>query len=183
MNLKQVINEIDNAIIAALPLTPNKAFGLAEFYYDGEKRYPGININGEVTNCLLQDQYEISWYHRSESSRLTVIENNFGDKMDKVEETTPVTLVIYANKTLTSQTIKDIFVSAIPSVLSKLMCESINVFDCTFELTETEMNSTLVFREECSIPDVRVGLNHGLLAVRYEIKQTYRRGCTVICEC
>jgi hypothetical protein len=122
-------------------------------------------------------------FHGDRMSNPFRVENNFGDKMDKVEETTPVTLVIYANKTLTSQTIKDIFVSAIPSVLSKLVCESINVFDCTFELTETEMNSTLVFREECSIPDVRVGLNHGLLAVRYEIKQTYRRGCTVICEC
>jgi hypothetical protein len=187
MNLKAVISEVDNAILNAFPFAPNKAFGLAEFYYDGDKRYPGIvQANGEVKNCFLEDQYQVSWYHRSESSRLVVIENNFGDKLDKVQETIPVQLIIYANRAQTkqsSQTIKDIFVSKIPSVLSKLVCESIDIFDCTFELTETEMNSTLVFREECSIPDVRVGLNHGLLAVRYEIKQTFRRSCTVICEC
>lgn len=183
MNLKQVITEIDNAILAALPIVPNNAFGLAEFYYDGDKRYPGINNKGEVTNCLMNDNYKLSWYHRSESSRLRVIENNFGDKLDKVEETIPVQLIIYAERTHPSQTIKDIFVSAIPSVLSKLVCESIDIFDCTFEIVETEMNSTIVLREECSIPDVRVGLEHALLAVRYEIKQTYRRGCTVICDC
>jgi hypothetical protein len=183
MNLKQVITEIDNAILAAVTIAPNKAFGLAEFYFDGDKRYPGINNKGEVTNCLLDDRYKLSWYHRSESSRIKVIENNYGDKLDKVEETTPVSLVIYAERIQTSQTIKDIFVSAIPSVLSKLVCESIDVFDTTFEIVETEMNSFLVFKEECSAPDVRVGLNHALIAVRYEIKQTYRRGCTVICDC
>ena len=187
MKLNAVITEVDNAILDAFPFAPNKAFGLAEFYYDGEKRYPGIlQNNGEVRNCFLDDQYQVSWYHRSETSRLVVIENNFGDKLDKVEETTPVTLIIYANRAKTkqsSQTIKDIFVAKIPSVLSKLVCESINVFDCTFEITETAMNTALIFREECSVPDVRVGLEHALIAVRYEIKQTYRRSCTVICEC
>lgn len=187
MNLKSVITEVDNAILNAFPFAPNKAFGLAEFYYDGDKRYPGIvQDNGEVRNCFLEDQYKISWYHRSQSSRLRVIDYNYGDKLDKVEEITPVSLIIYANRAQTkqsAQTIKDIFVSKIPSVLSKLVCESIDIFDCTFELTETEMNSSLIFKEECSVPDVRVGLEHALIAVRYEIKQTYRRSCTVICEC
>lgn len=183
MNLKAVIHEIDTAILAVLPIAPNNAFGLAEFYYDGDKRYPGINNKGEVTNCLLNDNYKLSWYHRSETSRFRVIENNYGDRLDKVEETIPVSLIIYAERTQPSQVIKDIFVSAIPSVLSKLVCESINIFDCTFEITDTEMNTSLVLRDECSIPDVRVGLQHALIAVRYEIKQTYRRGCTVICDC
>lgn len=187
MNLKSVITEVDNAILNAFPFAPNKAFGLAEFYYDGDKRYPGIvQDNGEVRNCFLEDQYKISWYHRSQSSRLRVIDYNYGDKLDKVEEITPVSLIIYANRAQikqSAQTIKDIFVSKIPSVLSKLVCESIDIFDCTFELTETEMNSSLIFKEECSVPDVRVGLEHALIAVRYEIKQTYRRSCTVICEC
>ena len=183
MNLKQIIQEVDNAITTALPIAPNNAFGLAEFYYDGDKRYPGINNKGEMTKCFMQDQYKLSWYHRSESSRFTIIENNFGDKLDKVEETIPVSLIIYAERTQPSQVIKDIFVSAIPSVLSKLVCESINIFDCTFEIRETEMNSTLIAREECTAADVRVGLNHALIAVRYEIKQTYRRGCIPICDC
>ena len=184
MNLKQVIQEVDNAILAALPIAPNKAFGLAEFYYDVDKRYPGINNQGNIANCLLDDSYKLSWYHRSQFSRFTIIENNFGDKLDKVEETIPVSLVINKNiDAQTSQVIKDIFVSAIPSVLSKVVCESLSLFNCTFDIVDTDLNSSLVFKEECTIPDVRVGLNHALLVVRYEIKQTYRRGCTPICDC
>ena len=60
MNLKQVITEVDNAILEAITIAPNKAFGLAEFYFDGDKRYPGINNKGEVTNCLLDDRYKLS---------------------------------------------------------------------------------------------------------------------------
>lgn len=189
MNLKAIITEIDKQMIASLnagALMPLKAFGLAEFYYDKDKKYPGIVNGGEVTNCLLDDGFNVSWYHRSEYSEYTTIEENYGDKMDKVEETTPVVLVIYANRIKTQQslqTIKDIFASVIPSVLDKATCEVLSIFDCTIELRNAEMNTTLVFREECTIPDVRVGIEHGLISVRYEIKSTYRRGCEVICEC
>lgn len=186
MNLKQIIAQIDTQIESKIKLLTQRAFGLAEFYYDGEKRYPGIVDGGNVTQPLLQDQYNISWYHRSTISQYSVIENNYGDNLDKVEETTPVQLIINCNTIKLGhslQTIKDIFASALPSVLSKAVCESLQLFDCTIELVAAELNSVIVLREECSVPDVRVGLEHGLIAIRYEIKTTYRRGCTVICEC
>ena len=183
MNLKGIIAEIDKALIAQIPLQPTKAFGLAEFYYDGDKRFPGVVNGTEVTNCLLDDSYQVSWYHRSESTDYRVIENNYGDKMDKVEEITPVNLIIYARRSKPLQVIKDIFASALPSVLSKLVCESLMLFDCTIELKGAEMNTTLVFKDECTVPDVRVGIEHGLIAIRYDIKSTYRRGCETICEC
>ncbi len=186
MNLKQIIAQIDTELKAKIKLSTQNAFGLAEFYYDGEKRYPGIVDGGNVTQPLMQDQYNISWYHRSTVSNYQVIESNYGNRLDKVEEITPVQLVINCNTIKLGhslQTIKDIFASAIPSVLSKQVCESLDLFDCTIELVNSELNSVIVLREECSLPDVRVGIEHGLIAIRYEIKTTYRRGCTVICEC
>ena len=39
-----------------------------------------------------------------------------------------------------------------------------------------------LIKMETNQPDVRVGLNNGLIAIRYRIFTTYRRGCIVICE-
>jgi len=190
MNLKGIISEIDSIMIAKLGasnLQPKKAFGLASRYYDGETFYPGIiSKNGEIENCFLEDKYNVSWFHRNERGTYNVVENNFGNGIDKVEEENEISLVVYTNTkkiNLSTETLKDVFISAIPSVLSKVKCESLNVFDCRIELQSHELDTNIVFKEESNHKDVRVGVEHGLILIRYKIKSTYRRGCTVICEC
>lgn len=186
MNLKQIISHIDTALKANIKLSTQYAFGLAEFYYDGDKRYPGVIEGGNIIQPLMRDDYAVSWYHRTTVSEYSTVEFNYGDKLDKVQERIPVQLVINCNTIKLGQslqTIKDIFASSIPSVLSKAVCESLQLFDCTIELVNAELNSNIVLREECSIPDVRVGVEHGLVAIRYVIQTTYRRGCITICEC
>ena len=183
MQNKTIIAEIDKALLAAIKVENKRAFGMADFYFDGEKRYPGI-INGEdIINPFLQDQYKISWYHRTSTSSFNAMEFDYGNKMDKVEETTPVQLIIFTRAAISFETIKDWFVSALPSVMSKAICESLQIFGCTIEVTSTEMNSNVVFKEECTEPNVRVGGQYGLIAVRYTIKTTYRRGCQDFCVC
>jgi hypothetical protein len=183
MQNKTIIAEIDKALLAAIKVENKRAFGMADFYFDGEKRYPGI-INGEdIINPFLQDQYKISWYHRTSTSSFNLMEFDYGNKMDKVEETTPVQLIIFTRAAISFETIKDWFVSALPSVLSKATCESLQIFGCTIEVASTEMNSNVVFKEECTEPTVRVGGQYGLIAVRYTIKSTYRRGCQDFCVC
>lgn len=183
MQNKTIIAEIDKALLAAIKVENKRAFGMADFYFDGEKRYPGI-INGEdIINPFLQDQYKISWYHRTSTSSFNAMEFDYGNKMDKVEETTPVQLIIFTRAAISFETIKDWFVSALPSVMSKAICESLQIFGCTIEVASTEMNSNVVFKEECTEPNVRVGGQYGLIAVRYTIKSTYRRGCQDFCVC
>lgn len=183
MQNKTIIAEIDKALLAAIKVENKRAFGMADFYFDGEKRYPGI-INGEdIINPFLQDQYKLSWYHRTSTSSFNAMEFDYGNKMDKVEETTPVQLIIFTRAAISFETIKDWFVSALPSVMSKAICESLQIFGCTIEVTSTEMNSNVVFKEECTEPNVRVGGQYGLIAVRYTIKSTYRRGCQDFCVC
>ena len=183
MQNKTIIAEIDKALLAAIKVENKRAFGMADFYFDGEKRYPGI-INGEdIINPFLQDQYKLSWYHRTSTSSFNAMEFDYGNKMDKVEETTPVQLIIFTRAAISFETIKDWFVSALPSVLSKAICESLQIFGCTIEVASTEMNSNVVFKEECTEPNVRVGGQYGLIAVRYTIKTTYRRGCQDFCVC
>ena len=183
MQNKTIIAEIDKALLAAIKVENKRAFGMADFYFDGEKRYPGI-INGEdIINPFLQDQYKLSWYHRTSTSSFNAMEFDYGNKMDKVEETTPVQLIIFTRAAISFETIKDWFVSALPSVMSKAICESLQIFGCTIEVASTEMNSNVVFKEECTEPNVRVGGQYGLIAVRYTIKSTYRRGCQDFCVC
>jgi hypothetical protein len=183
MNNKAIITEIDKALVAAIQIENRKAFGMADFYYDGDKKYPGV-IDGEnIINPFLQDQFKISWYHRTSSSSFNAMEFDYGNKMDKVEETTPVQLIIFTRALINFETIKDWFVSALPSVMSKAICESLQIFGCTIEVTSTEMNSNVVFKEECTDAQVRVGGQYGLIAVRYTIKSTYRRGCQTFCDC
>lgn len=183
MQNKTIIAEIDKALLAAIKVENKRAFGMADFYFDGEKRYPGI-INGEdIINPFLQDQYKLSWYHRTSTSSFNAMEFDYGNKMDKVEETTPVQLIIFTRAAISFETIKDWFVSALPSVMSKAICESLQIFGCTIEVTSTDMNSNVVFKEECTEPNVRVGGQYGLIAVRYTIKSTYRRGCQDFCVC
>lgn len=183
MQNKTIIAEIDKALLAAVKVENKRAFGMADFYFDGEKRYPGI-INGEdIINPFLQDQYKLSWYHRTSTSSFNLMEFDYGNKMNKVEETTPVQLIIFTRAAISFETIKDWFVSALPSVMSKAICESLQIFGCTIEVASTEMNSNIVFKEECTEPNVRVGGQYGLIAVRYTIKSTYRRGCQDFCVC
>lgn len=183
MQNKTIIAEIDKALLAAIKVENKRAFGMADFYFDGDKRYPGI-INGEdIINPFLQDQYKLSWYHRTSTSSFNAMEFDYGNKMDKVEETTPVQLIIFTRAAINFETIKDWFVSALPSVMSKAICESLQIFGCTIEVASTEMNSNVVFKEECTEPNVRVGGQYGLIAVRYTIKSTYRRGCQDFCVC
>lgn len=183
MQNKTIISEIDTALLAAINVDNKHAFGMADFYFDDAKKYPGIIDKENIINPFMQDQYNLSWYHRTSSSSFVTTEYNYGDKMNKVEETTPVQLVIFTKVAANFETIKDWFVSALPSVMSKALCESLSLFGCTIEITSTEMNSDFVFREECSERPVRVGGQYGLIAVRYTIKSTYRRGCQNFCEC
>jgi hypothetical protein len=183
MNNKAIITEIDKALIDAIKVENKRAFGMADFYFDNDKKYPGIIDKEEIINPFLQDQYKLSWYHRTSTSVLSVMEYNYGNKMDKVEETTPVQLIIFTRAALSFETIKDWFVSALPSVLNKAICESLQIFNCTIEVRGTEMNSNVVFKEECTEPNVRVGGQYGLIAIRYEIKTSYRRGCQTFCDC
>lgn len=183
MQNKAIITEIDKALIAAVKVENKRAFGMADFYYDGDKRYPGIIDKQDIVNPFLQDQYQLSWYHRTATSSFNLTENNYGNKLDKVEETTPIQLIIFTRAAISFETVKDWFVSALPSVLSKAVCESLQIFDCTFEIRSTEMNSNIVFKEECTEPNVRVGGHYGLIAIRYEIKTSYRRGCQTFCDC
>lgn len=190
MNLKGIIESIDDALklkLVASNLLPTKAFGLASRYYEKEKYFPGVIADsGEITNCFLDDNYSVSWYHRNEKGTYTTIENNYGNNIDKVEETNDINLVVYCNTKkikLSTEILKDIFTNSLPSVLSKSKCESLDIFDCRIELQSHELDSNLVFKNECNNDNVRVGVEHGLVLVRYTIKTTYRRGCTVICEC
>jgi hypothetical protein len=190
MNLSKIISIIDSKLVSAITannLQPKNGFGLATRYYEADKFFPGIvSKSGEITNCFLQDQYALSWYHRNAVGTYDVLENNFGNKLDKVEETNPINVVIFADTKrikVSLETLKDIFISAIPSVLSKAECESAEIFGCQIELTAHELDSQLVVREETNQDNVRVGLNHGLILIRYSLKSTYRRGCTVICDC
>jgi len=188
MNLKGIIYEIDSLILNNInvrSLLPQKAFGLAERYYDDKEYYSGVFNGSEVTNCMLDDRFGVSWYHRNQSGGYGVVENNFGDKLDKVEEINEIELIIFAQQQKTKvsfETLKDIFVSAIPSVLSKVVCESLQLFDCRIELMSHELDSRFVIERETNKPGVRVGLNNGLIAIRYRVITTYRRGCIVICE-
>lgn len=190
MNLNKIISYIDARLIGAITankLLPTHAFGLATRYYEEDKFFPGVvNVQGEITNCFLQDGYSVSWYHRNNSGTYNVVPNNFGNKNDKVEESNVVNLVIFANSkkiNVSFETLKDIFISSLPSVLSKAECESSEIMGCEIELTAHELDSQLVVKEETNQDNVRVGLNHGLILIRYTIKSTYRRGCAVICEC
>lgn len=183
MQNKVIISEIDKALLMAIKVDNKHAFGMADFYYNEDKRYPGIIDKENIINPFLQDQYKLSWYHRTSLSTFVTTEYNYGDNMNKVEETTPVQLIIFTRVATDFETIKDWFVSALPSVMSKAICESLSLFGCTIEVTSTEMNSNFVFREECSDPTVRVAGQYGLIAVRYTIKSTYRRGCQDFCAC
>lgn len=188
MNLKGIIHEIDTLILDNInvrSLLPQKSFGLAERYYDEKTYYSGVFNGSNVENCMLDDRFALSWYHRNQSGGYGLVENNFGDLNDKVEEVNEVELIIFAQQQKTKvsfETLKDIFVSAIPSVLSKVVCESLQLFDCRIDLISHELDSRLVIERETNKPDVRVGLNNGLIAIRYRIFTTYRRGCIVICE-
>jgi hypothetical protein len=190
MNVKGIIVAIDTTLkskLVASNLQPMFTFGMASRYYEKDKYYPGIiSEQGEITNCFLEDKFNVSWYHRNQKGTYAIIENNFGDGLDKVEETNEISLVIYTNTKkikLSTDTLKDIFISSIPSVLSKSTCESLDLFSCRIELQSHELDSNLVFKEESNSDNVRVGVEHGLVLIRYQIKSTYRRGCTVICEC
>ena len=190
MNLKGIIEAIDNSLKAKLVasnLLPTKAFGLASRYYEKEKYFPGvITDSGEITNCFLDDNYSVSWYHRNQKGTYTTIESNYGNNLDKVEEDNDISLVIFTNTKkikLSTEILKDIFTNSLPSVLTKSQCESLDLFDCRIELQSHELDSNLVFKNESNNDNVRVGVEHGLILIRYSIKTTYRRGCTVICEC
>lgn len=187
MKLATIINEIDKVLMDKVPFAPNRAFGLAEVYYEGEKYHPGIIDNkGNITNPFLDDQYAVSWYHRNQTGTYSIVESNYGNNLNKVEETNIIQLVIYTDRTKIKnslETLKDVFISAIPSVLSKAICESIGVFGCEIELKSHELDTKKVFKEECSTEYVRAGVQYGLIAIRYEIKTVYRRGCEVTCEC
>jgi hypothetical protein len=190
MNLKDIIESIDEALklkLVASNLQPTHAFGLASRYYEKDKYFPGVILeNGEITNCFLDDAFAVSWYHRNEKGTYNTIENNYGNDLNKVEEENEISLVIFANTKnikLSTETLKDLFTNSLPSVLSKLRCESLDIFDCRIELQSHELDSNLVFKAECNNDNVRVGVEHGLILIRYTIKSTYRRGCTVICEC
>lgn len=190
MNLNKIISIIDTHLVSAITgnnLEPKKPFGLATRYYENGNFFPGVvSDSGEITNCFLQDQYGVSWYHRNNTGTYVTLENNFGNKLDKVEESNAINLVIFADSKkikVSFETLKDIFISSLPSVLSKAECESSEIFGCQIELNAHELDSQLVVREETNQDNVRVGLNHGLILVRYTIKSTYRRGCTVICDC
>lgn len=168
-------------------LQPIKAFGLTELYYEGESYYPGKVDGGNIVEVALQDKYNLSWYSRNTSGSYNTIENNYGNKQNKVEEITEIKLVAYTNRIKTGfslETIKDIFISSIPSVLSKTECESNEIDGCQIELISHELDTTKIYKEEIKNDvKVRVGVEFGLIAIRYNIKSTYRRGCRVICEC
>ncbi len=189
MNLKQIVEQIDLSLKNSFQINtlhPLKAFGLAEFYYEGENFYPGILDGTEIKNCFLDDEYNLSWYHRNSTGDYNVVPNNYGNTNDKTEEINTIELVIYANRTkikFSLETLKDLFVTAIPSVLSKSVCESIDLLDCNIELVSHQMDSNKNFKEEVSTKYVRVGVEHGLIKIRYQIKSTYRRGCLVLCVC
>lgn len=191
MNLANIIQLIDTKILAVMEdistLQPIKAFGLTELYYSGEEYYPGIVEGGQIIEVALKDNYNLSWYSRNTTGTYNTIENNYGNKQNKVEEITDVKLVAYTNRIKTGfslETIKDIFISAIPSVLSKSECESNEIDSCQIELISHELDTTKIYKEEIkSNAKVRVGVEYGLIAIRYNIKATYRRGCRVICEC
>jgi hypothetical protein len=190
MNLGNLIELIDNKILAELgnisTLQPINAFGLSEFYYSGDNFYPGVINGGKIQEVFLDDKYNLSWYSRNTTGSYNNLENNFGNKMNKVEEITEIKLVAYTNRIKTGfslETIKDVFISAIPSVLSKTECESNEIDGCQIELISHELDTHKIFKEETNSPNVRVGVEFGLISIRYNVKATYRRGCRVICEC
>jgi len=187
MNLDCIIKHINEALIAKLQHVKNiKAFGLAEFYYDGDNYFPGVQKQGgEIQNVFLDDQYNLSFYHRTEVGSFENVERNFGNKSDRERENVPVNLIIFADRNrtrLSQQNIKDLFVAALPSYLPKSVCESIDIFDCRIELSNYELDTKKVFRQECNTAEVRVGIEKGLIAIRYVITTNYRRSCTVLCD-
>lgn len=186
MNLTGIINEIDKAINAVLTpreLSPLKAWGLAERYYDDKYFFSGVQQGSEIVNCMFTDQYRCSWYHRELTGKYLTVENNYGDKLDKVEESNEIALIIFFHRsTLTAETVKDLFIGSIPSVLNKVICESLQLFDCRIELINHDLDARVVQQSETNVPEVRVGLNYGLVSVRYLIKTTYRRSCIELCK-
>jgi len=183
MNLKPLIAAIDEQM--DLPFVAT-AFGLAQRYYESPTSfYAGvIDEKGEVTNCFLQDKTPLSYYHRTSRSTFDTIEREgYGDKDDRVRETTEVDLVVYGvDLKITSYKLADIFVAAIPSYLDTQTCESLNVSDCRIDILNYEIDPSVVWREETTEPSVRAGLNKALIKVRYRIQCTYRRGCVPICD-
>ena len=92
MKLRDTIKIIDNSISSKVPFAPKKAFGYAERYYEIDKYYPGIIDGSNITNCFLEDLYDVSWYHRQISSSADASEeNSYGNKNDYVTETNQIT--------------------------------------------------------------------------------------------
>ena len=189
MNLEQIIEVIDTQIKQFIPASfaPINAFGLTQRYYEDDKFYPGILLkNGEITNPFLQDQYAVSWYHRNETGTYNLDSNQEGDNNDNQIEKNTIDLIIFYNTrkiNITGTKLKDVFIDAIPSILSHSVRESLNLSSCDMALVSHELDSNKVFKQECNkdTPDVRIGVEHGLLSIRYEITSSYRRNCVNVC--
>lgn len=182
MNISGIIQAIDD--ITTLPYTTTK-FGAAYRYYENAATfYPGvIKPSGEVANCYLSDITPLTYYHRVIRTTFNNVARSYGDKDDKVEEINEIDLVAFGTDLkITPQKLADIFVAALPSTLDADTCESLSVSDCRIELTSSETDPVIVWREETSDPKVRAGLNKALIKVRYRILCTYRRSCISVCE-
>jgi hypothetical protein len=183
MRLSHIIAEVDKQINT--PIVAVK-FGLAERYYENaETFFPGIlSERGEVTNCFLQDTSPLTYYHRQSRGVMRELNReDYGDKSDKVIEVNEIELVAFATDiNFTPLQVCDVFIAAIPSYLSKSVCESIGIEGCRIIVTSYDTDPVRIWREETSEPKVRAGLNKALIKVRYTLECTYRRGCIDPCE-
>jgi hypothetical protein len=187
MNVSCIIDLINQSIVAKYPQQNVKAFGLTEFYYDSlGKFYPGIvNNQGEVRNVFLEDQYQTSWYHRTQAGTFAIADKQFGDKTDSYVGTIPVSLIIFHNRQKANQSlenIKDILIAALPTNIERPECERLGFQWARVELTSYELDTFKVFRQECSVEEVKVGFERGLIEIRYNIIVKFRASCVKLCS-
>lgn len=188
MRIAETVNIIDTIIKQNITFAPQRAFGLAAKYYEDKVYYPGIlnSQTGEITDCILDDNYALSWYHRNETGNFALDTMQFGDEDVNQIETNIIDLIVTYDTTKIKRSgseLKDMIIDAFPAKFTKLVSESLGLNSVSLVLVSFDLDSTKVFKQECNkdIPNVSVGVQFGLLQIRYNLISTYTRRCAITC--
>ena len=153
---------------------------------NGDKRYPVVYRKSKPFNIGLDDKFPIIIYHRQRNSRFLEPDNGFGSGKNVYKEQTDMHLVVFGSRKkleLRPEELSALITLSMPTQVSKTELADMNIDTMLVSLSNTNMDSLSVFREEYSGIDYKVSPDHVLFKIIYTITTQYRKDCLNLCDC
>lgn len=173
-SLNDIITEL-NQHFAGL-VVGAKLYGIAKSTARGNEVLP--NVQGVYVG--LDDVYPAIIYHKLNTMVSNIRQtNSYGDTIADVVNTYGLSMVIYnqSNRTcLSNEDLMLLIQANMPELLTNEHYKSVSA-----RVTSAVFDDAAVYQQEYQNSDYRLGENHGLMQINYQLETVFKKGCFINC--